>query len=418
MSACGLDFGTSNSAIGIVGPDRSIALAPVEGGDVLIPSAIFFDFSERDAVQFGRTAIESYIAQHEGRLMRALKSVLGSSLIDEQTALRTKRIALVEVVELFVRHLKLKAEEAADAPLEFVVHGRPVRFVDNDDKADAKAEATLARIAQKAGFREVTFVYEPIAAAYNYEETANREELVLVADIGGGTSDFTIVRIGPERRQIEDRKDDILGNSGVRVGGTDFDRHLSFEAVMPLLGLGTQLVEKDLPMPRGIYVDLATWATINFIYRPKTVREIHELFALAEEPKKVGRLLATATRHLGHRIAFSVEDGKIALSDTEAVQIPLTFVEPGLDAATTRKQLEAAIQGEITRLETAIEKCLQVAGVKGDAVQTVFVTGGTARVPAVRHTIARLLPDARFARGDDFLSVALGLTRAAQRRYG
>ncbi len=418
MSACGLDFGTSNSAIGVVGADRSIALAPVEGDDVLIPSAIFFDFAERDAVQFGRTAIANYIAQHEGRLMRALKSVLGSSLIDEQTALRTKRIALVEVVELFVRHLKAKAEESIGAPLDFVVHGRPVRFVDNDDAADAKAEATLKKIAMKAGFREVTFVYEPIAAAYHYEETVNHEELVLVADIGGGTSDFTIVRIGPERRKVEDRREDILGNSGVRVGGTDFDRNLSFDAVMPLLGLGTELVEKDLPMPRGLFVDLATWATINFTYRPKTVREINELFALAEEPEKVGRLVTTATKHLGHRIAFSVEDGKIALSDRDEAHIELGFLEKGLEAPASRALFHHTIEREIERLDRAISTCLIEARVSPKAIGSVFLTGGTARVPAVRAAITGALPEARIAQGDDFLSVALGLTRAAERRYG
>jgi hypothetical chaperone protein len=417
MSACGLDFGTSNSAIGIARPDRSIALAPVEGQDVLIPSAIFFDFSERDAVHFGRSAIDSYIAQHEGRLMRALKSVLGSSLIDEQTALRTRRIALVEVVELFIRHLKAKAETAAGEPLDFVVHGRPVRFVDNDDAADAKAESVLSKIARSAGFREVTFVYEPIAAAYHYEETTNREELVLVADIGGGTSDFTIVRIGPERRHIEDRKDDILGNSGVRVGGTDFDRNLSFDAVMPLLGLGTELIEKDLPMPRALYVDLATWATINFTYRPKTVKEIHELYALAEEPEKVGRLVTTATRHLGHRIAFSVEDGKIALSDSSDTRIDLDFLERGLGAPATRAQLDRTVEKEIAKLDRAISTCLIEARLSPKKIETVFVTGGTARVPAVRAAIAQALPEARIAQGDDFLSVALGLTRAAERRY-
>lgn len=418
MSACGLDFGTSNSAIGVVDAERRIALAPVEGKDVLIPSAIFFDFAERDAAQFGRLAIESYIGQHEGRLMRALKSVLGSSLIDEQTALRTKRIALVEVVELFVRHLKAKGEAALGRPLDNVVHGRPVRFVDDDDAADAKAEATLKRIAHSAGFSDVTFVYEPIAAAYHYEEMTNREEVILVADIGGGTSDFTIVRIGPERRHIEDRRADILANSGVHVGGTDFDRHLSFDAVMPLLGLGTLLTQKDLPMPRGLYVDLATWATINFTYKPKTVRDIHQLYDQAMEPEKVGRLVKTADNHLGHRIAFAVEDGKIALSSAETTRIGLEFIEPGLAAPTSREQMDGAIDRDVSRLTGAIWDCLADAGLNANAIETVFVTGGTARVPAVKAAIARALPKARAAQGDDFLSVALGLTRAAERRYG
>jgi hypothetical chaperone protein len=191
MTACGLDFGTSNSALGVMRGNAPV-LAPVEGDAKLIPSAIFFDFENRGRVIFGRDAIDTYIGEHEGRLMRALKTILGSPLIDEATAVGSRRIKLTEVVEIFIRHLKARGEAFADCEITQVVHGRPVHFVDGDEVADARAQSVLKDIAHRVGFRDVLFEYEPIAAAFHYEETALREELVLVADIGGGTSDFTV----------------------------------------------------------------------------------------------------------------------------------------------------------------------------------------------------------------------------------
>jgi hypothetical chaperone protein len=416
MSACGLDFGTSNSAIGVM-CGNTPALAPVEGEATLIPSAIFFDFEQHGRVLFGRHAIDTYIGQTEGRLMRALKTILGSPLIDESTAVGRQRMKLTEVVEIFVRHLKERAEAFAGRKITQVVHGRPVRFVDGDDVADARAQSVLEDIAHRVGFRDVIFEYEPIAAAYHYEETATREELVLVADIGGGTSDFTVIRIGPERRALTDRRADILASAGARIGGTDFDSNLSIASVMPLLGLGTQLIEKDLPMPRGLYYELATWATINFLYNHKTEREVAGLLKQAVEPIKVARLLRTMRRHLGHRIAFTVEDAKIALSEAQSVSLSLDFLEANLSAEARQTSFDAAIEYKTDRLNLVAAECIAKAGIKPDAVDTIFFTGGSSRVPAVQRTISAAAPNAHAAVGSDFLSVALGLTREAHRKF-
>lgn len=417
MTACGLDFGTSNSAIGILRGGAPV-LAPVEGEETLIPSAVFFDYETKGRVLFGASAIATYVGQHDGRLMRALKSILGSPLIDEKTALGAKMVALTDVVEIFVRHLKVQAEAFGQKELTAVVHGRPVRFVDDDDAADAKAQRVLAGIANRVGFRDVSFVYEPIAAAYHYEETAHGEETVLIADIGGGTSDFTVIRIGPERRNRPDRTDDILANDGARIGGTDFDSLLSLDAVMPMLGLGTYLIEKNLPMPNGLYFELATWSTINFAYTYQNERMLLELVAGAREPEKVARLLKVIRDRLGHRIAFTVEDGKIALSEDDAAALPLDFIERDLLAPATRAGFDRAIAVKTDRLNRTAAACIRDAGLKPDDIHTIFFTGGSSRVPAVRHAIARAAPGARVAAGSDFLSVGLGLTREAQRRYG
>jgi hypothetical chaperone protein len=413
MIACGLDFGTSNSAIGIARGD-GIALAPLEDDRTLMPSAVFFDY-EAHRARFGSDAITAYVGQTEGRLMRALKTILGSPLIDEKTSLGGRMVPLAEVVGLFVRHLKQKAEAFAGQEITAVVHGRPVRFVDGDDEADARAQTVLETIARQAGFRHIAFVPEPIAAAWHYEQTVQAEELVLIADIGGGTSDFSVVRIGPQRRGRIDRTEDILATAGVRVGGTDFDSALSLAAVMPLFGLGTRLVEKGLPMPNALYHELATWATINFAYTYKNEREVGALALEAAEPDKVGRLLAVIAKRLGHRVAFAVEDAKIALSaDTDAT-VALDFVEQDLAAAATRCGFQRAIHSRTDRLYRTARDCIAAAGLGGAAIDTIFLTGGSSRVPAVRAAIAEAAPAARLASGSDLLSVASGLTRMAGR---
>ena len=416
MIACGLDFGTSNSAIGLLRNGVAI-LAPVEGERTLIPSAVFFDYETKGQVLFGEEAIALYVDHVDGRLMRALKSVLGSSLIDETTALAGRKVPFVEIIEIFIRHLKLKAETFLGQPIEAVVHGRPVRFVDDDDAADAKAQDTLEQIARNIGFRDVSFVFEPIAAAYHYEETARREEVVLIADIGGGTSDFTVIRIGAGRRARPDRAEDILANAGVHIGGTDFDSLFSLNAVMPLLGLGSNLVEKNLPMPLAPYIALSTWATINFSYTPRNERQVADLLAGAREPDRLGRLQQVIRHRLGHRIAIAVEQGKVALSGTESFDIALDFIQTGLHAPATRKRFEGVIRDNTERLGRTAAACIAAAGLKPGDVQTIFFTGGSSLIPAVRSAIAAAAPDATIATGSDFLSVATGLTLEAARRF-
>jgi hypothetical chaperone protein len=412
MIACGLDFGTSNSAIGVA-RDKTAALVPVEADSTLMPSAVFFDYETKGRMLFGDEAILAYVGQTEGRLMRALKSILGSPLIEEETLLAGRKVPLKQVVEIFVRHLKHKAEAFAGREITTVVHGRPVRFVDDDDAADARAQAVLEGIAKQVGFRDVAFVYEPIAAAHHYEQTVLSEELALIADIGGGTSDFSIIRVGPQHRDRADRGRDVLATAGIRVGGTDFDTALNLAAVMPLLGLGTQLVKKSLPMPNALYHELAAWPTINFAYTYRNERELAELVSLAREPEKVERLLTVVRERLGHRVAFAVEDAKIALSAEERAAVSLAFLEAGLSITATRAEFDSAIETRTERLYRSASECIAAAGLKPAAIDTIFLTGGSSRVPAVRAAIGRAAPSARLASGSDLLSVASGLTQMA-----
>jgi len=412
MIACGLDFGTSNSAIGVA-RDRTATLVPVEADSTLMPSAVFFDYETKGRMLFGEEAISAYVGQTEGRLMRALKSILGSPLIEEETLLAGRKVPLKQVVEIFVRHLKHKAEAFAGREITTVVHGRPVRFVDDDDAADARAQGVLEGIAKQVGFRDVTFVYEPIAAAHHYEQTVQKEELALIADIGGGTSDFSVIRVGPQHRERLDRTGDVLATAGIRVGGTDFDTALNLAAVMPLLGLGTQLVKKNLPMPNALYHQLAAWPTINFAYTYRNEREVADLVSLAREPEKVERLSTVLHRRLGHRVALAVEDAKIALSVEERAAVSLRFLEADLSVTATRAEFDRAIGTRTERLYKSASECIAMAGLKPAAIDTIFLTGGSSRVPAVRAAIGRAVPSARLASGSDLLSVASGLTQMA-----
>ena len=238
-----------------------------------------------------------------------------------------------------------------------------------------------------------------------------------IADIGGGTSDFTVSRIGPGRRARPDRADDILANTGIHIGGTDFDSLFSLNAVMPLLGMGSHLVEKNLPMPLAPYFALSTWATINFSYTPRNERQVAELLAGARDPDRVGRLQKVIKDRLGHRVAIAVEQGKVALSSTELFDIALSFVETGLHAAASRKRFEGVIRDNTERLNRTASACITAAGLKREDVQTIFFTGGSSLIPVVRNAISGAAPHAAIATGSDFLSVASGLTLEAARRF-
>ncbi len=228
--------------------------------------------------------------------MRSMKSILGSSLLLQTTDVGAGRgVRYLDIVATYLRHLRRKAEAAAGAPVVRAVLGRPVYFVDDDPERDAQAEAALRSAAASAGFREVEFQYEPIAAAFDHEQSVEREEKVLVADIGGGTSDFSLVRVGPSRKDKLERKADILANHGVHIAGTDFDRRIELASILPLLGYGALGPSIDGAPPRevpsAVYFDLATWHLINTVYNPQRVVELRGMRSFYADPVLHRRLM-------------------------------------------------------------------------------------------------------------------------------
>jgi hypothetical chaperone protein len=413
MAACGLDFGTSNTTLGRIRGGRP-ELVALERAHLTIPSAIFFAPGRTPEV--GRAAMSAYIEGVPGRLMRSLKSVLGSSLLEETTPVGRERIRFRDVIARYLAAVKARAEEEAGESFDTVVHGRPVHFVDGDPDGDRKAEAALAEIARSIGFRQVSFQYEPIAAALDYEQQVRQEEIALIADIGGGTSDFSIVRLSPERHARADRSGDILANDGVRIGGTDFDRMLSLGTVMPLLGLGSPMKRPDLRVPNAYFHDLAAWSSINRLYNPKILREIEETRRDASRPELINRLYTVVEAERGHSLAMAVEGAKITASDSGEARIDLGWMEPDLAAEIDRPRLVAQTGDLARRVAERIERCLRQARIGAGDIDALFLTGGSTGLPHVRAALTACVPAARVVEGDTFGSVGTGLTLEAARR--
>lgn len=414
VNACGVDFGTSNSTVGWSRPGQSALLA-LEDGKPSLPSVVFFN-AEEEAVSFGRAALAGYLAGYEGRLMRSLKSLLGSSLIDGQTEVGGRALPFRDLLTQFIGELKRRAELAAGREFECAVLGRPVFFVDDSGGADQLAESTLGDIAHAIGFKHIAFQYEPIAAAFDYESTICREELVLIVDIGGGTSDFSLVRLSPERAKKTERRDDILATGGVHIGGTDFDKYLSLSSVMPLLGLGSRMNNNN-ELPSSYFFNLATWHTINLAYTQKVWLQLKDVYRDARERGKLDSLLKLIEDRAGHWLALKVEEGKIALSGATTVELELERLAPRHTLTLRREEFDDAIGHLVTKIESTVLNLLRDAGVATGAVDTVFFTGGSSGVQLLREKISALLPTARRVEGDLFGSIGAGLALDAVRKF-
>jgi hypothetical chaperone protein len=421
--ACGIDFGTSNSTAGWSRPGQSAshsALLALEDGKLTLPSVVFFH-AEDSHVSYGRAALADYLEGHEGRLMRSMKSLLGTSMIDDHTEVAGRALPFRSLLAQFIGELKRRAEHAAGRPFTRAVLGRPVFFVDDDAKADQRAQDTLAQIAHSVGLRDIAFQYEPIAAAFAYESQISREELVLVVDIGGGTSDFALIRLGPERAARSerglDRRDDILASAGVHIGGTDLDKALSLASVMPTLGLGSAL-QSGLQVPSAHYFNLATWHTINLAYTKKAWSQLTALHREACDKAKLERLLGLVRERAGHWLALQVEEAKIALSDADVAQIDIGRIAEGESISLHRADLNSAIDGLVATVEQTVARLLSDAGVAAAGIDTVFFTGGSSSVPLLRQRILALTPQARCVEGDLFGSIGAGLALDARRKFG
>ncbi|HWV08186.1 MAG TPA: Hsp70 family protein [Pseudomonas sp.] len=413
--ACGIDFGTSNSTVGWLRPG-SETLIELEDGKITLPSVVFFNLEERRPV-YGRLALHEYLEGYEGRLMRSLKSLLGSKLLKSETTVLGSALPFKDLLGFFIGELKKRAEAAAERSFDEVVLGRPVFFVDDDPVADQEAQNTLVAVAHKLGFRDVSFQYEPIAAAFDYESGINREELVLIVDIGGGTSDFSLVRLSPERRTVADRHSDILATGGVHIGGTDFDKQLSLHGVMPLFGYGSRM-KSDALMPTSYHLNLATWHTINAVYAQKSQLALQNMRYDIVDPTGIDRLFKLIEQRAGHWLAMQVEESKIDLTEQDSRPIDLGRVEPGLVAELTRELFDSAIDPLLTRIRASVSQLLGDAGIGVQQVDTVFFTGGSSSIPALRQSVAAMLPNARHVEGNNFGSIGSGLAIEAKKRYG
>ena len=414
----GIDFGTSNSSTAITngGVPR---LVDVENGRNTIPTALYFP-EKSSEVFYGRTAQQKYVdSETGGRFMRSMKRILGTPLMDSSTQINGHMVKFDDIIGAFVSYMKQKIDASANENVESVVMGRPVHFRDNDPAADDKAQQELKRITKKAGFKNVCFQYEPIAAAFAHEQKINSEKLACVIDIGGGTSDFTVIRLSPENRNKADRTKDVLANTGVRIGGNDFDKNLSLNAFMPVLGMGTdyKVYGKVLSIPNSIYINLSTWNQVNDVYNYKTLNLVKGYQTWALEPEKLARLYQVVQNRLGHINLNYVEKAKIALSKDLSVESILDFLSDKPSVQITREEFNNSISNDVEKIEKFLSECILQAGVKNEDIDLVILTGGSTEVPRVSEIATNFFPNAEVSAGDKLSSVGMGLAYDARRIF-
>jgi hypothetical chaperone protein len=425
--AVGVDFGTTNSAVGWVGADGAPVLArfagPGEGpGSETFRSVLYLDRGEEGAeplrVAAGPEAIDRYLAAEErsGRLIQSLKSFLASRLF-ASTSILGARFRLEELAAHILAPLREAASAALGAPVVRAVVGRPVHFVNADGAEDEElALARLGAALRNAGFREFEFEYEPVGAAWHYERGLERDELILIADFGGGTSDFSLLRVGPGVRAAGDRARALLGNDGVALAGDAFDGKLVRHLVAPLLGRGAEfrsVFDRVLPIPGWIYAHLERWHHLSFLRSPKTLQLLLDLRREALEPEKLAALLQLVEHDLGFLLFRAVERTKRALSGAEEARFRFEHEALCIDRPVTRAQFEGWIAEELAAIARCVDGLLRRARVPAAGVDRVFLTGGSSLVPAVRRLFEDRFGAERLRSGGELTSVASGLALRA-----
>ncbi len=405
----GIDFGTSNSACALIDARGALQVIPLDGAKAEMPTALFFA-SETHSVLYGAEAMQAYLNGTEGRLLRSLKSLMGSRLMDEYTAVGDKSIRFFDIVVLFFKELKRRCEAHVGQPLTHAMLGRPVHFVDDDAERDQLAQETLGRAALEAGFTHIAYQLEPIAAAQDYEQRVAKETTALVVDIGGGTSDFTVIRLNPERSAVGDRTADILATTGVHIGGTDFDRLLDLATVMPHLGYkhvgtGGRIV------PSSVFFDLSTWHLIHQAYTRKSMHFAKELWTDYTDQTLHRRLMDALEEQHGHRMLASVEAAKIACSISgDSAAVELDFLDRSLAPTVDPANMEVALHASLAQVVQCAQDCVAAAGLS--AVDAVYLTGGSSALRTLIAALRQAMPEATLVEGNRFGGVAAGLAWA------
>lgn len=418
MSSCGLDFGTSNSTLATHHHSKT-SLVALSGKSPILKSAIFFD-SEINQHFIGQYGIDRYLDGGKGRLMLSLKSILGSSLLNEKIAVCGEWITYRDIIGLVIKYIKETAEKQLNTELTHVALGRPVRYHDTNDIRDKLAQDTMELIMKEQGFKEVVFQFEPIAAALDYESTISNEQLAFIIDLGGGTSDFTIIKLKNTTKKA-DRKADILANCGIHIGGTNFDKDLSLHAIMPLLGKGSTIRGMNgtkLEMPTSLYFDLTSWHLLNNLYSIKNINEIKDLYLVSEQKLLIQRAINVLQKKLGHYLLQAAENSKIKLSSSLTDNIDISKVEHDLQVFISRDNFESYCHNLINALKKTIETTLSTAGVHATQIDSVFLTGGTTQIPSVHHMIRNIFPNSQLITGDVYGSVGKGLAITAAQLWG
>lgn len=413
--SCGIDFGTSNSSIALA-DNKNTRLIAIENQHLTTPSALFFT-RKGNHPHIGRDAVNRFLDRQPGRFMRSLKRVLGTPVMKQGTMVNGQMMRFDEIICTFLENLKTRADQEAGCEIEHVVMGRPVHFVDNNPEADQQAEAELRKIGLQLGYKHVAFQFEPIAAAFAHEQHVKGEKLALVVDLGGGTSDFTVIRLSGAYINKTDRTSDILANTGVRIGGNDFDKDLSLAAIMPEIGYRSTYGSKNLEVPLRHYHDLSDWSKVNFLYTVRIISQLRPILFESHDKVKYKRLLQVLEQETGHTLLAATEDTKVGLTSQEAYSAALDFIEDGLDVMVSQQQFNEAIKGNLNKIIASAQECLLQAQIQSDDVDMIILTGGSTEIPGIQRAFSNLFPQAHMAEENKLSSVGLGLAFDSRNRF-
>jgi hypothetical chaperone protein len=421
----GIDFGTTNSSIARASAGGEVEL-------VSFPTATAFTESFRSILyleqhkQAGRSQVKSFTgpagiehylaAENKGRLIQSLKSYLSSRSLTG-TEVFGRRYSVEDLISRILTDLRQNAERQFGEPVRHATVGRPVRFVGADNTEDDDfATGRLREAFLHAGFESVDFEMEPIAAAYAYESTLDHDELILIGDFGGGTSDFSLLYVGPGVRARGRSAKDLLGNSGLGLAGDTFDARIVRKLVSPALGADSlaRSLNKLLPaVPAWIYANLERWHYLSFLKTRNVSQILKSAHANALEPEKIEALMNLIDEDLGYQLHQAVQRLKIELSHEETARFQFRDGSMNIQSVVTREEFESWIVDDLESIERCVDGLLEASGIAAGAVDRVFLTGGTSFVPAVRRIFETRFTAPRVRTGNEFTSVARGLALRA-----
>lgn len=416
----GIDFGTTNSSVACADNVHNLRLASFTHLSEMTEayrSLLYLEqWKENGAKKLkswtGPEGIEQYLsAEPKGRLIQSLKSFLSSRNF-QGTEVFGRRYTLEDLIARILRDLREKAERQFETDIHSAIVGRPIHFVGSEKEDDDRyAEARLRSAFELAGFESVEFEMEPVAAAHYYESTLDHDELILIGDFGGGTSDFSLLHVGPSIRRRGRVPGDIVGNAGLGLAGDAFDAKIVRHLVSPHLGAGSQLrsLGKILPVPNWVYIKLERWHHLSLLRAKDVLDMLKSVHAQALEPEKIGALIHFIKEDLGFQLHRSVQRVKCDLSNHPVAEFRFSDGFVDLTAVIERKQFEEWISEELEQIAGSVDSLLSCAGVRPKDVDMVFLTGGSSFVPAVRNIFEIRFGRNRIRGGNEFTSVARGL---------
>jgi hypothetical chaperone protein len=426
VSAIGIDFGTTNSTVARASGKSQVELVafPTLTGETFSFRSVLYLQQIKQAARTkiqtwtGPAAIEHYLAaENKGRLIQSLKSYLSDRSLTG-TAVFGRHCTLEDLISRILADLRRHAERQFHTGISYAMAGRPVRFVGAETAEDeAFALGRLREAFAAAGFKRIDFEMEPVAAAYAYEATLDHDELILIGDFGGGTSDFSLLHVGPGVRKRGRAPQDLLGNSGIGLAGDSFDARIVRKLVSPALGSDSlaRSLNKLLPaVPAWIYANLERWHYLSFLRTSNVVEILKSARLRALEPEKIEALITLIDEDLGYHLHQAVQQLKFELSRSQSAEFHFRDGSMDLNIAVTRDSFEAWIADDLRTIEQCVDSLLETSGVSRRQVDRVFLTGGTSLVPAVRRIFEQRFGEQRIRTGNEFISVARGLALRAE----